>query len=215
MSLSRWIRRASAVVVLSAVTVAVVEAAGAISASSAPLQRPATASNPGFDDSEPRLAQSLASLQRELRRDQFLLKKQAAEKPCTSKLVDVNLTRQALVASACGRVFTSTWITSGRAGLRTPTGTFVVFKKKRNVYFISPWPRGNPNYYPPMHVAYALEFLKGGFYLHNDPDQPITAYGPGSQNGPYASHGCVHVPYPAMVALYAWAGHGTVVRIHY
>lgn len=58
-----------------------------------------------------------------------------------------------------------------------------------------------------------MEFLTGGFYIHNAPWEPATAYGPGSQNGPYASHGCVHVPYSAMQALYNWAAPGTTLVI--
>ncbi|HSP10494.1 MAG TPA: L,D-transpeptidase, partial [Candidatus Dormibacteraeota bacterium] len=106
-------------------------------------------------------------------------------------------------------------ITSGRPGLRTPTGTFSNFLKEQGVYFNSPWPKGNPNYYPPMFVASAMEFLGGGYFLHTDPDEPLASFGPGSQDGPYASHGCVHVPSSVMVGLFGWAGDATQVRIHY
>jgi hypothetical protein len=135
--------------------------------------------------------------------------------PCPSKVIDVNLTTQKLVASACGQQFASTPITSGRPGLRTPTGTFAIFLKQQSVTFNSPWPQGDPNYYPPMFVAYAMEFLDGGYFLHTDPDEPVGGFGPGSQNGPYASHGCVHVPVPVMASLYEWADEGTTVSIHY
>jgi L,D-transpeptidase-like protein len=133
---------------------------------------------------------------------------------CAAKAIDVDLSAQRLVATECGRVFLSTPITSGRAGLRTPTGTFPIYLKEKNVYFYSPWPQGDPNYYPPMFVAYAMEFLDGGYFLHTDPDEPPNAFGPGSEDGQYASHGCVHVPIDAMTSLYAWAGQGTAVTIH-
>lgn len=135
--------------------------------------------------------------------------------PRCGKVIDVNLTTQRLDASECGHAFISTPITSGRPGLRTPTGNFTIFFKERDVYFYSPWPSGDPNYYPPMFVAYAMEFLDGGYFLHTDPDEPAAAFGPGSQNGPFASHGCVHVPYSAMVALFGWADGGTTVTVHY
>lgn len=134
---------------------------------------------------------------------------------CAPKSIDVNLTTQELVATECGRVFLSTPITSGRPGLRTPTGSFAIFLKEQDVFFYSPWPQGDPNYYPPMFVAYAMEFLTGEFYLHTDPDEPASAFGPGSQNGPYASHGCVHVPTDVMARIYAWADNGTSVTTHY
>ncbi len=135
--------------------------------------------------------------------------------PGCGRSIDVNLTTERLVASECGQVVIATAITSGRPGLRTPTGAFQVFLKERNVYFYSPWPAGDPNYYPPMFVAYAMEFLGGGYFLHTDPDEPAGAFGAGSQNGAYASHGCVHVPIAAMASLYSWATGGTPVDIHY
>lgn len=132
-----------------------------------------------------------------------------------SPLIDVNLTAQQLVASTCGKVEIATPITSGRPGLRTPTGAFKLFLKEQDVYFYSPWPQGDPNYYPPMFVAYAMEFLDGGYFFHTDADEPASAFGAGSEDGPYASHGCVHVPLSVMVPLYRWAAVGTIVQIHY
>ncbi len=132
-----------------------------------------------------------------------------------NKLIEVNLSTQQLVAYECTHEVLATPITSGRPGLRTPTGNFTIFLKEQNVYFYSPWPQGDPNYYPPMFVAYAMEFLDGGFFLHTDPDEPASGFGPGSQDGPYASHGCVHVPYSVMATLYSWAADGAAVSIHY
>jgi len=135
--------------------------------------------------------------------------------PICSKVIDIDLTTQQLTGSSCGETVLATPITSGRVGLRTPTGTFQVFLKEQNVYFYSPWPAGDPNYYPPMFIAYAMEFLDGGYFLHTDPDEPASAFGPTSEDGPYASHGCVHVPLAAMAYLYGWASDGTIVRLHY
>lgn len=131
------------------------------------------------------------------------------------KTLDVNLTAQQLVARDCARVVVSTPITSGRSGLRTPTGAFAIMLKEQDVTFFSPWPQGDPNYYPPMQVAYAMEFLDGGYFLHTDGEEPLGAFGPGSEDGPYASHGCVHVPTAVMHELYSWAADGTAVAIHY
>ena len=139
----------------------------------------------------------------------------SSSSPSCQESIDVNLTTQELVATTCGQQFITTPITSGRPGLRTPTGSFSIFLKEQNVYFYSPWPQGDPNYYPPLFVAYAMEFLDGGYFLHTDPDEPSGAFGPGSQDGPYASHGCVHVPYSVMVKLFSSATDGTPVTIHY
>ena len=37
---------------------------------------------------------------------------------------------------------------------------------------------------------------------HHDSYEPAGAYGKGSNLGPYASHGCVHVPRDVMQVLY-------------
>ena len=59
---------------------------------------------------------------------------------------------------------------------------------------------GNPYYYPPAHVRWAMYFFDNDF-LH-DSYEPAGAYGKGSNFGPYASHGCVHVPGDVMPVLY-------------
>ena len=130
-------------------------------------------------------------------------------------LIDVDLSTQELVAEAGGQVVLSTPITSGMPGLRTPTGCFSIYRKLTNTVFTSPWPPGSQYYYSPMPVAYAMEFLGGGFFLHTDPNEPDSAFGPGSENGPDASHGCVHVPLDVMTQLFPWTPYGTVVHIHY
>ena len=130
-------------------------------------------------------------------------------------LIDVDLSTQELVAEAGGQVVLSTPITSGMPGLRTPTGCFSIYRKLTNTVFTSPWPPGSQYYYSPMPVAYAMEFLGGGFFLHTAPNEPDSAFGPGSENGPDASHGCVHVPLDVMTQLFPWTPYGTVVHIHY
>ena len=88
-----------------------------------------------------------------------------------------------------------------------------VFRRASPYLFISPWPLGDPYYYEPSWVNWALEFRAGGYFLHDAPWQPAGTYGPGSTEGPYASHGCVHVPYEAMRFLYQWAAVGTPVIV--
>ena len=55
---------------------------------------------------------------------------------------------------------------------------------------------------------------RGGFFIHDAPWEPSTGFGPGSQNGLDASHGCVHIPTPTMAWLYSWSPIGTTVIIH-
>jgi len=51
--------------------------------------------------------------------------------------------------------------------------------------------------------------------LHTDRDEPASGFGPGSEDGAYAGHGCVHVPYAVMVDLYPQVSTRSSVTIHY
>jgi len=104
-------------------------------------------------------------------------------------------------------------VTTGRPALPTDRGTFRIFYKTPWYHMVSPWPKGSPFYYPPTWVRYAMEFVGDGTFIHNADWQPDDSYGPGSEYGPYASHGCVHVQDGPLVKLYAWAQLGAVVHV--
>ena len=130
------------------------------------------------------------------------------------KVIDVDVTTQSAIFFDDGCVEGSALVTTGRPGLRTPTGTFHIYAKYSPITLISPWPATSPYYYTPENAAYAMEFLGGGFFIHDAPWEPSSGFGPGSQNGVDASHGCVHIPTPTMAWLYAWSPIGTTVIIH-
>jgi lipoprotein-anchoring transpeptidase ErfK/SrfK len=136
------------------------------------------------------------------------------------KVISVSTTEQKLDAYENGNVVYSTLVQTGRGSLPTPLGTFHVFVKLSPTIFRSPWPEGSANWYPPTHINYALEFLSGGFFLHDATWHSV--FGPGTndwhhdprfgwQNG---SHGCVAMPLSAAAWLYNWAPIGTTVNIH-
>jgi len=59
-----------------------------------------------------------------------------------------------------------------------------------------------------------MEFLAGGYYIHNAPWEPADAFGPGSEdNLTDASHGCVHTPLATLAWAYSWTPLGTPVVI--
>jgi lipoprotein-anchoring transpeptidase ErfK/SrfK len=131
----------------------------------------------------------------------------------------VSRSQQWLWAYQGGQLVFATPVTTGQSDLPTPLGTFHVMRKQSNTTFYSPWPKGSPYYYAPLHIDYALLFRAGGFYIHDAPWR--YAFGPGtnlaqrlpdgsSQTG---SHGCVDVPVPAGAWLYSWARVGTTVVI--
>jgi lipoprotein-anchoring transpeptidase ErfK/SrfK len=135
------------------------------------------------------------------------------------RMIVVNLTQQRLYAFQNGREVFTTLILSGAPDLPTPPGTYHVFAKLSPTTFYSPWPKGSPHYYPPTHINFALEFLAGGYFLHDSWWHSV--YGPGT-NGWHkdpvygwqeGSHGCVSMPYNAASWLYQWAPIGTTVQI--
>jgi len=130
------------------------------------------------------------------------------------KVIDVDVTTQSAIFFDDGCIEGSALVTTGRPGLRTPTGAFHIYAKYSPITLISPWPKSSPYYYTPENAAYAMEFLRGGFFIHDAPWEPASGFGPGSQNGVDASHGCVHIPTPTMAWLYAWSPIGTTVIVH-
>src|ERR1019366_8362481 len=130
------------------------------------------------------------------------------------KVFDIDVTTQSAIFYADGCIAGQSLVTTGRPGLRTPTGTFRIYAKYSPITMISPWPQSSPYYYSPENAQYAMEFLRDGFFIHDAPWEPSSAFGPGSQNGVDASHGCVHMPTPTMAWLYAWSPIGTTVIVH-
>ncbi|HEV7465850.1 MAG TPA: L,D-transpeptidase [Candidatus Dormibacteraeota bacterium] len=128
-------------------------------------------------------------------------------------VIALDLTAQEIVFYDNGCAVRAAPVTTGRPALPTPTGTFSLFAKFSPYVFHSPWPPGSPYWYPTSPVGYAMEFAQGGYFLHDAPWEPDSQYGPGSQNGSGASHGCVHIPAPDMAWAYGWASLGTPVII--
>ena len=130
-----------------------------------------------------------------------------------AQLIVIHLATQQLAAYDNSCPFLTTPVTTGRPELPTDRGTFHIFAKYPTYHMVSPWPPGSPFWYHDAWVTNAMEFVSDGTFIHNADWQPPGTYGPGSQNGPYASHGCVHVPDGALGRLYAWATIGTTVIV--
>ena len=130
-----------------------------------------------------------------------------------AKIIYVSLTEQEMIAYQNGCPYLESPTTSGMPALPTPTGTFTIFKKLSPIEWISPWPLGSPYWYPTTWTHYGLEFLQGGYFLHDWPEEPVSAMGPGSEYSGWASRGCVHIAENVMAQLYSWASIGTQVVI--
>ncbi len=128
------------------------------------------------------------------------------------KAVVVRLGSQTLTAYRDGKPILRTPVTTGRPALPTPIGSYAIQFRASPYVFTSPWPPGNVYWYPPTPVTWAMAFYEGDF-LHDDPGEPSDAFGAGSDYGPYASHGCVHVPHDVMGFLYNWLPVGAPVIV--
>ena len=131
----------------------------------------------------------------------------------------MSLSRQWLYAYENGRYVFDNAVETGMPELPTPSGTFSILSKARNITFISPWPEGSPYHYNPTPINYAMEFKSGGFYLHDAWWHVV--FGPGG-NVPHqlpdgrwetGSHGCVGMTIANAERLYNWVRVGTPVII--
>lgn len=123
----------------------------------------------------------------------------------------VSLSRQHLWAYADGQLVMDTVVATGMPDLPTPPGVYRIFNKVSPIQFISPWPTGSPYWYPTVWSSYALEFIDGGYYIHDAPRR--TLWGPGTNLTAAGTHGCVNVPVEPMSRLYAWARLGDQVVV--
>lgn len=131
----------------------------------------------------------------------------------SGKVITMNLALQEGVFYQDGCVVNATPVTTGRALLRTPTGTFSIFYKQSPFQFISPWPPSSPFYYVPSWTNWVMEFAAGGYFIHDAPWEAAWQFGPGSEDSSGASHGCIHIPHDIMQWLYGWTPMGTPVVI--
>jgi len=125
-------------------------------------------------------------------------------KPITDgKWIDVNLSKQKLVAYEGTTPVFSSLVSTGVAGLPTVTGTFNIYVKYQSQLMTGG--SGSSYYYLP-NVPYVMYFYQAyaihGTYWHNNFGHPM-------------SHGCVNLPTPAAQWVYGWASVGTPVNIHY
>ena len=128
------------------------------------------------------------------------------------KVIVISLSRQVLTAYQDGSAVLTTLVATGRPALPTPPGVYHIFRRYSPYLMVSPWGYGSPWWYPPSWTTFAMEFIGGGYFIHDAPWR--SWYGPGANlyNG---THGCVNVPYSPMATLWNWAPIGTTVVVQY
>jgi lipoprotein-anchoring transpeptidase ErfK/SrfK len=131
-----------------------------------------------------------------------------------AQLIVIHTSTERLVAYNNGCPILNTLVTTGRPGLRTDTGTFTIHAKFASYTMISPWPPGSQFWYPTTVVHDAMQVNPAdGTFIHSAEWEWPSQFGPGSENGPAASHGCIHVQGGPLATLYNWAQVGATVII--
>ena len=130
-----------------------------------------------------------------------------------SKAILISYSAQELWAYQDGKLVQDTQVTTGRPALPTDVGPMKVLSKYSPWTMHSPWPPGSPAWYPDTVVQMVLWFTDTGEGLH-DAYWQSCCWGPGSQYGPNASHGCIHVPFGNEQFLFNWADVGTPVILY-
>jgi lipoprotein-anchoring transpeptidase ErfK/SrfK len=125
------------------------------------------------------------------------------------KVMVISIAQEELQALQDGVVVQDTLVTTGRPSLPTPVGTFSVTAKYSPYHMVSPWPKGDKYYYPPVDLKYAMLWHDGGYFIHDASWR--YHYGPGSDTEYGGTHGCINVPYASIGWLYNWAEVGTKV----
>ncbi len=121
-----------------------------------------------------------------------------------SQVVVVSISQQHMWACEGYNQVYDTAITSGAylAGTPTPTGTWHIYAKQRNLVLRGPTWNDPVSYWLPFYTDYGFHDASWQTFPFGDP-----AY------ADQGSHGCVHLPTPAMAWLYGWSHVGTAVTI--
>ena len=129
--------------------------------------------------------------------------------PYTGRWVDVNLSTLRITAFQAGKAAYSAPVTTGKAGYRTPTGTFYIIQRFRVQDMRSANGAALPYFQPNVEFIQYFYF-PGGYALHANYWQPVSVFGRVN-----ASHGCVGMLRGAAMYFWGFANVGTPVHIHY
>jgi lipoprotein-anchoring transpeptidase ErfK/SrfK len=130
------------------------------------------------------------------------------------RVIVISIQDQQLSTFENGRQLLTTPVTTGHVpDLATDIGPMRVLRKDSPWTMHSPWPKGSPYWYQDAVVQMVVWFTDTGEGMH-DASWQTQPYGAGSQLGPAASHGCVHVPFDAVRSLFGWATIGTPVIVY-
>lgn len=140
----------------------------------------------------------------------------------TGKVVVVSLTEQTLRMYQDGVLVGMMYVVTGQMAAQTPPGLWHILNKRKDATFTSSEKPGDPLYYPPTHIYYAMLYKEGGYNLHdatwrnyfgpgaNMPHDDYTS--PGFSN--VGSHGCINMNLTNARKLYNWVEVGIPVLVY-
>ncbi len=120
------------------------------------------------------------------------------------RVIDINLTSQYMIAYQGGWVVMESYVSTGRPGFDTPTGTFYINSKLPSQTMSGVL---GGEYYNVPDVPWVMYFTDVGHAIHG------TYWH--NNFGAVMSHGCVNLPLDVAAWMYEWAPIGTRVVIHY
>lgn len=123
----------------------------------------------------------------------------------TGKYIDISLSRQRMVLFEDGKALNTYIVSSGKASMPTPVGTFAIQNKVSRA-----WSQEFGLWMP-----WWMAFLpSGAMGIHELPEWP-SGYKEGAAHlGTPVSHGCVRLGVGPAKRVYDWADIGTPVVIH-
>ncbi|PIS07376.1 hypothetical protein COT78_04025 [Candidatus Berkelbacteria bacterium CG10_big_fil_rev_8_21_14_0_10_43_13] len=120
------------------------------------------------------------------------------------KYIDVNLATQKLCRIEGTNLVECTTVSTGKASMPTPTGTYSILNKSPRRWSSSAG----------LWMPWWEEFKAGGWGLHELPEWP-NGYKEGADHlGIPVSHGCIRLGIGPAEALYNWTEIGTQIYIH-
>ncbi len=135
------------------------------------------------------------------------------------KVVVVSLSEQQMRIYDNGKLVHTNLVTTGAPDLPTPAGIHCVQNKLYHTEFVSPYPKGSPDYYYPTPINYAMLVSDYGFYMHDawwrawfGKYSNLPHYDPISFNN--GSHGCINMPLSDAAWVFNWVTIGTPVIVY-
>ncbi len=139
-----------------------------------------------------------------------------------TQVVVVSLAEQWARMYDNGKLVHADKVTTGAPDLPSPPGIHCVMTKQAPFTMTSPYPKGDPRYYNPTPVSYAMLYSNYGFFMHDAwwrylPDgfgkyTNLPHYDPIAFNN--GSHGCINFPSGDAAWLFHWVQLGTPVIVY-